>query len=380
MLHFSDQEFADRLDRTRAAMAARGLDVLLVFAPESQFWLTGYDTFGYCFFQCLVVSQDRDPVLLTRSADLRQAQLTSIIRDIRVWVDGIDADPARDLAALLEAIGLSGRRTGWETRTHGLTHGKGMAVAGVVDGLVDASDLIGTLRLIKSPAEIAYTRVAADLSDAAFDAAAATAAPGVGEGAILAAMHKATFDGNGDYPANEFIIGSGEHALLCRYQSGRRTLDQTDQLTLEWAGTFRHYHAANMKTLAIGRARPEHGAMQDAAHAALAACEEALRPGEPMSAVFDAHARTLDAAGMSAHRLNACGYALGARFSPSWMEDQMFYDGAPTIMAPGMVFFLHMILMDSDTGAAMTLGRTSLVTETGSEPLGRMPLDLVVCP
>ncbi|MEL6793114.1 MAG: aminopeptidase P family protein, partial [Pseudomonadota bacterium] len=42
----------------------------------------------------------------------------------------------------------------------------------------------------------------------------------------------------------------------------------------------------------------------------------------------------------------------------------------------GMVFFLHMILMDSDTGAAMTLGRTSLVTETGSEPLSALSLEL----
>ncbi|MEM1346273.1 MAG: aminopeptidase P family protein, partial [Pseudomonadota bacterium] len=90
-------------------------------------------------------------------------------------------------------------------------------------------------------------------------------------------------------------------------------------------------------------------------------------------------AETLDAHGLSAHRLNACGYALGARFAPSWMEDAMFYEGAPTVIAPGMVFFLHMILMDSDTGAAMSLGRTSLVGETGAEPLSQMPLSLVVC-
>ena len=44
-----------------------------------------------------------------------------------------------------------------------------------------------------------------------------------------------------------------------------------------------------------------------------------------------------------------------------------------------MVFFLHMILMDSDSdsGTAMTLGRTSLVTDAGAEVLSRLPLDLV---
>ena len=56
----------------------------------------------------------------------------------------------------------------------------------------------------------------------------------------------------------------------------------------------------------------------------------------------------------------------------------MFYEGAPTIMEPGMVFFLHMILMDSESRSAMTLGRTSLVSEGGSECLSRMPLEMVV--
>ena len=56
----------------------------------------------------------------------------------------------------------------------------------------------------------------------------------------------------------------------------------------------------------------------------------------------------------------------------------MFYDGAPVEMGPGMVFFLHMILMDSESGCAMCLGRTSLVTMTGSEPLSSLPLGLDV--
>ena len=379
MLHFTDQEFADRMARLRGAMAAEGLDGLLLFAPESQFWLTGYDTFGYCFFQCLVVPADRDPVLLTRSADLRQAQLTSNIEDIRIWKDAADAAPARDLAGVIADLGLAGKRLGWETRTVGLTHRNGMAVAEALPGLVDVSDMVGQLRLIKSPAELEYVRKAAELSDAAFEAAVAETRGGADEGVILGAMHQAIFSQGGDYAGNEFIIGSGEHALLCRYQSGRRTLEADDQLTLEWAGAYRHYHSANMKTLVVGSPRPQHISMQSAAHDALMACEAALKPGAILGDVFAAHADTLDKAGMGSHRLNACGYSLGARYTPCWMDDYMFYENAPTVIEPNMVFFLHMILMDSESGTAMTLGRTSVVTESGSEPLGRMPLDMVVC-
>jgi Xaa-Pro dipeptidase len=378
MLHFTDDEFAERLSRTRAEMAVRELDALLLFAPESQFWLTGYDTFGYCFFQCLVVPIDADPVLLTRSADLRQAELTSNIKDIRVWKDHAGANPSKDLAALIDELGLSGKRLGWETGTQGLIHRNGQAVAAALGELTDASDLMGKLRLVKSETEITYVRKAAELGDAAFDAAVAETRAGADEGVILAAMHNAIFSGGGDYAGNEFIIGSGPYALLCRYRSGRRSLDANDQLTLEWAGTYRHYHSANMKTVIVGEPRAQHAAMQDAASAALKACEAALCPGAEMGDVFAAHARTLDEAGMGAHRLNACGYALGPRFSPSWMEDQMFYEGAPTVIEAGMVFFLHMILMDSETETAMTLGRTSLVTATGSEPLSRMPLEMIV--
>ncbi len=375
---FDHDEYAGRVARLRAEMARRGLDGMLLFAPESQYWMTGYDTFGFCFFQVLVVSDTR-MALLTRSADLRQARMTSTIGDIRVWRDGAGVDPTVDLPGLLDELGLRGARIGVETDTHGLTAMNGARLTARLEGvasLVEASDLAPALRLVKSPAEIVHVRRAASLGDAAWEAAWPLIGAGADEAAILAAMQGAVLSGGGDYPGNPFIVGSGRGALLCRYYSGRRRLDARDQLTLEWAGVSGHYHAALMRTVIIGDPRPEHRRLHAAAHDALLACEEALRPGRAMAEAFDAHARTLDAAGLGAARLNACGYALGARFAPSWMEPQMFVEGAPTIMAPGMVFFLHMILMDSDSGAAMTLGRTSLVTETGSEPLSRLPLDL----
>lgn len=380
-LHFSAEEFAARRAKLETAMAERQVDALLLFAQESMYWLSGYDSFGYCFFQCLVVRPGEPLVLLTRSADLRQAQQTSIIPDIRIWKDAAGADPARDLRALLAELGLAGKVLGVETDTHGLTARNWLRLEAQMAGfarLSDVSDLVPTLRLIKSPAEIAYIRQAAVLADAAFDAALPHIRAGGDEAAVLAALQGSIFANGGDFPANEVIIGSGPAALLCRYQSGRRKLAAQDQLTLEWAGVWRHYHAALMRTVVVGTPRPEHLRMQAAAEGALLACEAALKPGNSMAAVFSAHADTLDAAGLGAHRLNACGYALGARFTPSWMEPQMFYEGAPTVLAPGMVFFLHMILMDSDSGAALCLGRTSLVTESGAEPLSRLPLRLEV--
>lgn len=379
-LHFDRVEFDARRAATLASMEAAGLDGLLMFKQESMFWLTGYDTFGFCFFQCLYLGIDGRLALLTRAPDLRQARNTSLIEDIRIWVDRDGANPAEDLRDLLDGFGARGKRLGVEYDSYGLTARSGKRLDAALDGfaaLSDASDLVARLRVVKSPAELAYVRRAAELADDALREAHRLTGPGADEAAILAAMQGAVFQGGGDYPGNEFIIGSGPDALLCRYFTGRRKLGATDQLTLEFAGAYRHYHACLMRTIPVGPVPDHQRRMFDACAEALEACKTALRPGRPIGQVFDAHARVMDARGLRHARLNACGYSLGAVFAPIWMDYPMFYHGNPELAAPGMVFFLHMILMDSEADLAMTLGETVIVTDGAPERLSAMPLELV---
>lgn len=380
-LHFERTEFDARRDRLVIEMADRKLDAMLLFAQESMYWLTGYDTFGFCFFQCLVVKADGTMVLLTRSADLRQARHTSTIEDIRLWTDRAGANPAVDLRNLLNDLDLLGCQIGVEYDTHGLTAFNGRRLDEQLQTfgkILDSSNIIPRLRLFKSPAEIAKTTRSAVLADDALDAALPLIKQGGDEGKILAAMQGAIFEGGGDYPANEFIIGSGPDALLCRYKAGRRKLNKNDQLTLEWAGAFHHYHAAMMRTIVLGKVSKRHQELFDAARDALVAVETAMVPGKTFGDVFDAHARVMEAHGLTRHRLNACGYSLGARFTPSWMDMPMFFAGNPEPIAPDMTLFAHMIIMDSETETAMTLGRTYLTTEGEAKPLSRHALDLIV--
>lgn len=380
-IHFERSELEGRRKRACDAMVARGLDGLLMFRQESMYYLTGYDTFGYVFFQCIYLGADGKMTLLTRAPDLRQAQHTSVIEDIRIWVDAEDANPARELRHILEGHGCKGKKLGVEWEAYGLTARNGQRLSAALEGfctLADASDLVSRLRVVKSPAELLYVHRAAELADAAWSEAQRVAAPGAFEGDILAAMHGAIFQGGGDDPANEFIIGSGNDALLCRYFSGRRKLDAHDQLTLEFAGTYRHYHSCLMRTLRVGPLPAEQAEMHDVAREALLACEEALKPGRPISEVFDAHVHVLDKAGYAKHRLNACGYSLGTTYAPNWMDWPMFYKDNPVLAEPGMIFFIHMIIFNSDKGLAMTLGRTSEVTASGAKVLSKASLDMVV--
>ena len=379
-LHFSEQELAERRRRTCKAMATDGLDALLMFRQESMFYLTGYDTFGFCFFQCLVLGTDGSLTLLTRAPDLRQARHTSVIEDIRIWVDDSDIDPTKELRNILDDSGYRGKRLGIEWDSYGLTAQQGMRVSKVMDGfceLIDASGLVSELRVIKSEAEITYVCRAAELADDGYDLACKLTHEGAFDGDILAAMQGAVFKGGGDYAGNEFIVGSGEDALLCRYFSGRRAMGAQDQLTLEWAGAYRHYHAAMMRTLLIGKAPERQRQMFSTCRDALAAIQQSIRPGNTFGEAFDAHARVVDAAGMQEHRLNACGYSLGTTFSPTWMDRPMVYHGNPVEFRANMVIFCHMIIFDSNAGLAMTLGETVRVTEESYERLSRSPWDLV---
>src|SRR6202051_2680354 len=119
-LYFSETEMSAHKARLLAAMAVERLDGLLLFAQESMFWLTGYDSFGFCFFQCLYIGAGGETALLTRSADLRQAERTSNIGDIRIWKDAAFADPAGELRKMLESLDVAGKRLGIEADSYGL--------------------------------------------------------------------------------------------------------------------------------------------------------------------------------------------------------------------------------------------------------------------
>ena len=380
-LHFSKQEFSKRKQDILKSMKEQNLDALLMFRQESMYWLTGYDTFGYVFFQTLILNKNGNVILLTRAPDLRQAQNTSNIEDIRIWVDKDGSNPTDDLKQILNELDLKDTNIGIEYEAYGMTGRNALRLNKSLENYCkaeDQSELITKLRVIKSDEELIYVKKAAELADSALDEAWKYTKAGASEAKILAEMQRVVLEGGGDYPANEYIIGSGNNALLCRYQSEKRNLSNTDQLSLEWAGTFKHYHSAMFRTIPIGKADSKHFKMHEACVEALTNCANTLVPGKTAGEVFDAHAKTFDDLGFSKARMNACGYSLGSTFSPNWMDWPMLYTGNPYVISPGNVFFMHMILMDSTSNLAMNLGETYLVTENGNERLGKQKLDLVV--
>jgi len=380
-LHFTREEFAARQKRACQEMQKAGLYGLLIFRQESMYYLTGYDTSGYSMFQGMYLGADGALALLTRSADQRQARITSVIEDIRIWTDREGADPAGELRDMVADYGGRGKRIGAEYHAYGLTAQRGKMVDAAFAGfceLVDASDLVRLLRLVKSPAELAYFRQAGTLVDEACAVSQRLTVPGASVGAVYGEMMSTIMAGDGDPTASRWPMGAGEEALLVRYHTGHGTVAAQDQVQFEIAAAYRHYHAALMYVILTGEPDPRHQRMFDACAEALDACEAALRPGNTVGQVFAEHARVLTKAGYAGSYLNACGYTMGATYPPTWMDWPMLYAGEPQVLAPNMVFFLHMILLDSDNGLSMSLGETAIVTETGCEPVSHVPRKLLV--
>jgi Xaa-Pro dipeptidase len=199
-------------------------------------------------------------------------------------------------------------------------------------------------------------------------------------GDVYGEMMGAIMAGDGDPSASRWPMGAGENALMVRYHTGKETIAAVDQVQHEFAAAYRHYHACAMGVVVTGTASAAQRAMFDACRDALAACKSALIPGRTVGDLFAAHAAVFDDAGFGHAALNACGYSVGIAYPPTWMDWPMIWRDNPQMLQVGMVFFLHMILLDDRTGLTMSLGETAIVGEHGCEPVTHAPQTLVVNP
>ena len=381
-LRFPPEEHAIRLAVTRLELRRKGFDALLIFAQESHYYLTGFDTSGYVFFQVgVITADDRPTVLLTRRPDLRQAEVASLYDDIRIWLNAEDVNPAEDLRDILCELGLQGGRVGVEFATYGLTAANGRMLEATLNGvclLEDASDIVRRQRLVKSEAELVKTREAGKLADAAVLAAIDAAAPGATESELSAAALTAMLSGGGDLPAGGPLVNTGPRALFGRGIGGPRRIDENDQVLIELAGSSCRYHVCTESTVAVGIPDPRQHDMMRVAAEALDWIKEAARPGTALGKLDDIHRQVLDNSGFATERFAACGYALGCTFKPTWMDvPPMIYSGNRLIMEPGMVFFVHIMIPDTRTGVMAGVGQTFAIRETGTpEVFSELPIEL----
>jgi Xaa-Pro dipeptidase len=376
-LHFDLSEFAERRGRVCAAMAARGLDGVLVSRIEDQYWLTGLDTDGFCIFHALFLGGDGAMTHISRTADLANIRYSSICSDVDLWIDQESNSKAAAVRATLAKHRMEGKRIGVQLDTFGLLPALYLELTEVLRGyceVVDASDLIRSLRLVKSARELEYLRTAGEGVDKMGQAAVDVTRAGAYEGEIMGRAWYTAFANDCDPPAHRPPIGNGTSAMNVRYTTRRKHVAENDQVTFELGAGYRHYHAAEMFVVLTGPSIDErHVKMHAACVDALAAVQDKLVPGNTLGEVYEAHRATFARHGYEHALLRACGYTMGATWPPTWMEQPQIYERNSTELVPHMSFFTHMILIDHTTGLTMSLGEQAIITDGPPEIITHVP-------
>jgi len=375
--HFSREEFSQRQHKTRKHLQKLELDGLLLFKIEDMYWLTGYESDGFCIFGSMFIGTDGALTHLARPADLGNLSYSSICEDVRISPDTEDSTRAEHIKDMLRSLGMEGKKIGIQVDTMGLTPRLFLEISEILDGwceLTVAPDFIRILRLVKSPQELNYFRKAGEVMDIVMDKVIEATYPGAFEGDIYATFYDTLFRLDADLPAHIPPLGSGDSALNLRYTTKRKNVSENDQVTLELGLAYRHYHVACMGVVLTGpEINSRHLKMHKTSVTALDEVQAALRPGTTVGELFDIYKETLEEHDEHDAVLTVAGYTMGAMWPPTWMEEPMIFEGNPLVLEENMTFFTHMILNDRETGLSMAVGETAIVTKDAAEIITHTP-------
>ena len=380
--HFSREEFSQRQQKTRKDLQNLELDGLLIFKIEDMYWLTGYESDGFCIFGSMFIGTEGALTHLARPADLGNLSYSSICEDVRISPDTEDSTRAEHIKDMLRSLGMEGKKIGIQVDTMGLTPRLFLEISEILDGwceLTVAPDFIRILRLVKSPQELNYFRKAGEVMDIVMDKVIEATYPGAFEGDIYATFYDTLFRLDADLPAHIPPLGSGESALNLRYTTKRKNVSENDQVTLELGLAYRHYHVACMGVVLTGsEINKRHLKMHKTSVTALDEVQAALRPGTTVGELFDIYKETLEEHGEHDAVLTVAGYTMGAMWPPTWMEEPMIFEGNPLVLEENMTFFTHMILNDRETGLSMAVGETAIVTKDAPEIITHTPREPII--
>jgi Xaa-Pro dipeptidase len=369
-LPFSMEEYRGRLGRVHAAMAERDLDVLLVHTPENSYYLTGYRTIGYYSYACLIVPRGRDPIHLNRAIEKSVVEGTSWVPDQIVY-----PDTEHYLDATLRALrqeGLERGRIGIDKQAWYLTIGDYEALQARLPQVtfVDTALLIDTMRIVKAPAEQAYSRRAGRIVSAAMRHTLAAIRPGMTELDLQAEAFGALLRGGSEYQGLPPLANAGVRATMAHATAEGRRIAQGEVVYLEMAASVKRYHAAVLRCAWVGQPPARALQMTDVCRRALEAGIATMRPGVPCEEVDRACRKVVDDAGYGASFRHKAGYSIGIALPPDWSEARaiMLRGGEKRVLQPGMIFHILPACIEYQDHS-VGVSHTVLITETGHEVL-----------
>lgn len=379
---FEKSEHLERLSRARAAMADRELAACVIMAPEHLYYFGGYDSWvGVNSPQAMIVTaQDDAPTLILRNVDLPLALETTWLADIRTYQLHSD-DFSAMVADILKAKGVTSGEVGMEFQSYAVPHalGRDLGDALAPIELIDATGLLGALRLIKSPAEMRYLERAAHYTSQGLGAVYQNLQPGITEIGLAAQIESAMRRAGSDFWAIPTELCSGNRTAGGHATPREKKIDAGELVHVEFAGVCQRYHTTALQTLAIGNPGPRPRELYDIALASLKAGMAAIKPGAAVAAVEEASLEPLKVHGLEHAAMMRFGYGIGIAYPPIWLETLQIARGFDQTLEPGMVFVLHSCLELPDEGLGVIQGGTYAMSETGLTKLvGAGDVDLMM--
>lgn len=386
-LHFTRDEYAARLAKTRAAMAKAGMDLLIVSDPSNMAWLTGYDGWSFYVHQGVLVPPDGEPVWFGRGQDANGAKRTVWLAEANIigypdhYVQSTERHPMDFLSELIKARGWSNLTIGVEMDNYWFT---AAAYASLQKHLPnarfrDATALVNWQRAIKSPTELDYMRKAARLVEAIHTRILEKAEPGLRKNDLVAEIYDAGIRGvdgfGGDYPALVPLLASGIDASAPHLTWDDRPLRSGEGTFFEVAGCYRRYHCPLSRTIFLGKPPTDFLDAEEAVLEGMEAGLAAAKPGNVCEDIAKAFFAVLNKYGIV--KDNRTGYSIGLSYPPDWGERTMsLRHGDRTVLQPGMTFHFMTGLWLETMGLEIT--ESIVITETGVECLASVPRKLFV--
>ena len=387
-LPFERSEYDQRLAKTRAAMAAKGIEVLIVTDPTNMAWLTGYDGWSFYVHQCVIVGPAGEPIWFGRGQDANGARRTAYIGEDNIvgypdhYVQSTERHPMDYLATeLIAARGWTGKRIGVELDNY---YFSAAAYASLQRHLpqatwIDATALVNWQRAVKSAREIEYMRIAARIVERMHQDILEHIEPGMRKNELVARIYATGITGvaghGGDYPAIVPLLPTGADAAAPHLTWDDTPFARGAGTFFEIAGCYRRYHCPQSRTVYLGRPPQHFIEAEKAIVEGIQAGLDAARPGNTCAHIANAFFAVLKSHGIE--KSSRCGYPIGASYPPDWGERTMSLRPTDhTVLEPGMTFHFMPGLWQDDWGLEIT--ESILITDSGVDTFCNTPRKLFV--
>jgi Xaa-Pro dipeptidase len=368
---FPREEYVARLARVQAALATGGQEALIAFLPETVTYLTGFFTRGYTTFQFAIIPAAGDPVVVCRDVEEYYLDTTCVFPGRAVWRDA-DEPVAVGVDAIRRTIGSRGRLAA-ELGAWPLNAARFGAFAAALPEIAwdDATTLVGRMRYIKSPAEIAYQRRAAAAAEAGMAAALANAREGATERVMAAEICAAMIRAGSDLPGPG-VLSSGERAFHLHGGYSDRVLAAGDTVQIEVTPNVRHYHARFMRPAKVSRATDDDHRTVETLIAIQDAALREVAPGVAASVPDAVYRDGVLSAGLRDTYTNKTFYSVGLMLAPNGGEPLQAAPGCTWRFEPGMTFHTYVL------ARGFGMSETITITEAGYDRLTHFPRQLFV--